>query len=129
MSQSARKGTPAMNGADSDQPIEDLFHLLGRRWVLRIVWELRAGRETTFRELQELCGGVSPTVLNSRLRELRGQGLVEHRGGYRLTDEGQALFESLKPLVFWANRWQTQQKPSASRKRSAASRSAGGRVH
>ncbi len=129
MSQSARKEDPAVKPLASEQPIEDLFHLLGRRWMLRIVWELRAGRETTFRELQELCGGVSPTVLNSRLRELRSHGLVEHQGGYRLTKDGRALFESLKPLVFWANRWQATETPASPRKSSASSRATGRGMH
>ena len=39
-----------------------LLDLLGRRWAL-----------------QKLCGDISPTVLNSRLSELREAGIVELR--------------------------------------------------
>ena len=39
-----------------------LLDLLGRRWTLRVLWELRA-RTATFRELRELCDDVSPTVI------------------------------------------------------------------
>ena len=83
-----------------------LLDLLGRRWTLRLIWELREGR-LTFRALQEACGGVSPTVLNERVRELRESGLLESAGaaGYGLTPRGRELSEPLLPLVAWAARW------------------------
>ncbi len=49
-----------------------LLDLLGRRWALRVVWELRDG-PLVFRALQERCAGMSSSVLNQRLRELRAQ--------------------------------------------------------
>ena len=65
-----------------------LLDLLGRRWTLRVLWELRDG-PLQFRALQQRCGGMSSSVLNDRLGELRGAGIVEHgEGGYGLTDEG-----------------------------------------
>jgi hypothetical protein len=39
-----------------------LLDLLGRRWALRVLWELRDGEALTFRELQARCGGVSSTT-------------------------------------------------------------------
>jgi len=86
-----------------------LLDLLGRRWALRVLWELR-GSPARFRELQERCGGVSPTVLNDRLRELREAGIVELTAddGFRATREGAALLEALQPLHRWATRWATR---------------------
>jgi DNA-binding HxlR family transcriptional regulator len=83
-----------------------LFDLLGRRWALRVVWELREDG-LTFRELQDRCEGMSSSVLNQRLHELRDAGVVTlaAEGGYRLTDEGLALVEALAPLHTWAERW------------------------
>lgn len=83
-----------------------LFDLLGRRWTLRLLWELREGG-MTFRELQARCEGMSSSVLNQRLRELRDAGIVlaESREGYRLTAEGVGLLEALAPLHAWAARW------------------------
>lgn len=83
-----------------------LFDLLGRRWTLRVLWELRR-EPLTFRQLQRSCEEMSSSVLNQRLRELRAAGVVEQqRGeGYSLTPEGQALLEALKPLSTWADRW------------------------
>lgn len=81
----------------------DLFH---RRWVLRILWELR-GEPLTFRALQAACADVSPSVLNQRLAELRAAQLVEHepRSGYRLSAQGRDLVVALQPLTRWAKRW------------------------
>jgi DNA-binding HxlR family transcriptional regulator len=78
--------------------------LLGRRWLLRIVWELRQ-EALTFRALAERCGGISPTVLNTRLAELREAGLIEAGAGYALTARGKALIAALMPLVHWAEDW------------------------
>ena len=55
--------------------------LLGRRWTLRVLWELRDGSAASFRELRERCDTMSTSVLNQRLTELREAGLVEHRRG------------------------------------------------
>ena len=78
------------------------LELLGRRWSLRVIWELRDDRRLTFRELQAACGQISPTVLNTRLRELRNAGVIEHDAGYALTARGQALLAALGPLNQWA---------------------------
>ncbi|MFL5835449.1 MAG: winged helix-turn-helix transcriptional regulator, partial [Solirubrobacteraceae bacterium] len=42
--------------------------LLGRRWMLRVLWELR-GEPLPFRRLREACDEVSTSVLSQRLRE------------------------------------------------------------
>ena len=80
--------------------------LFGRRWALRILWELRS-RPLTFRDLQEACGDISPAVLNTRLAELRDAGIVlqETPGGYRLSNDGTALIDAIAPLHDWAERW------------------------
>src|SRR5947199_1653282 len=81
-----------------------LLDLLGRRWALRVLWELRDGQQLTFRELQERCGGVSSSVLNVRLTEVRAADVVTvaASGGYALTDEGRELLTALAPLDAWA---------------------------
>jgi DNA-binding HxlR family transcriptional regulator len=94
-----------VRGSTTGRPIMALLDLLGRRWALRVIWELREG-PLQFRALQERCAGMSSSVLNQRLRELRAAGIVELAdGGYRLTDDGSALREALGPLDAWAKRW------------------------
>jgi DNA-binding HxlR family transcriptional regulator len=83
-----------------------LLDLLGRRWALRLLWELRDGNALTFRELQSNCGNVSSSVLNQRLRELRDAGVITQRpGGYLLTAEGEKLIIALAPVDAWADEW------------------------
>jgi DNA-binding HxlR family transcriptional regulator len=84
-----------------------LLDLLGRRWALRVLWELRHGSGHTFRALQESCGGVSSSVLNQRLGELRDAGIVASEGsvGYRLSGEGRELVNALGPIDAWSKRW------------------------
>lgn len=82
-----------------------LLDLLGRRWALRAIWELREG-PLLFRGLQERCGGMSSSVLNQRLGELRKAGIVGvGAGGYELTEEGRRLLDAYRPLNAWAERW------------------------
>ena len=89
--------------------------LLGRRWALRVLWELRDGRPVSFRELRERCDQMSTSVLNQRLAELREAGLVDAgEGGYFLTRTGAQLHEALAPLDSWAKRWaRLPERPSA----------------
>jgi DNA-binding HxlR family transcriptional regulator len=79
--------------------------LLGRRWALRVLWELRGGPQT-FRALRERCDGVSPSVLNTRLAELREAALIEiGDDGYALSEAGTKLGNALLPLSVWADAW------------------------
>jgi len=93
------------------------FDLLGRRWTLRILWELRNGA-LGFRALQHACDDVSPTLLNGRLRELVAASLVQGGAeGYALTPQGARLLEALEPLGAWAEAWsRIVQNPARSRK-------------
>jgi DNA-binding HxlR family transcriptional regulator len=83
-----------------------LLDLLGRRWTLRVLWELHQGA-VTFRGLQDRCEGMSSSVLSQRLHELREAGIVtlRDRAGYQLSGEGEALLDALWPLNDWAARW------------------------
>lgn len=94
-----------VRGSRTGRPIMRLLDLLGRRWVLRIVWELRQ-EPRRFRELQDLIG-ASPTIVNTRLAELRAAGLVEldEEAGYRLTALGKELLLLFLPLHAWSEKW------------------------
>lgn len=88
------------------RPIMALLDLLGRRWTLRVLWELR-GAPLTSRALRAACGDLSPTVLQTRLDELKAAGLADHapRAGYGLTPLGRELLEAFLPLHAFAERW------------------------
>ena len=85
--------------------LAEVFDLTGRRWTLRILWELR-GRTLSFNDLRRAVGGMSQSVLVTRLTELFGAGLIaDVPGGYRLTDDGRGLVQALEPLAGFAAEW------------------------
>ena len=88
---------------------------LGRRWALRLLWELRHG-PLTFRALREACDDVSPSSLNQRLRELRALGVIAPGDdGYGLTRSGVRLSRILLDLNRWAE--QALGRPARTRSR------------
>jgi DNA-binding HxlR family transcriptional regulator len=95
-----------VRGSRTGRPIMVLLDLFGRRWSLRILWELRETPMTS-RALRSACDEASPTVLNERLKELRNAGFIEliPASGYGLTDTGRELHETLMPLHRFAERW------------------------
>mgnify|MGYP003949246581 CR=1 FL=1 len=99
-----KPGEP-VRGSKSGKPIMALFDLLGRSWALGVIWQLSRDA-MTFRQLQQSCEMVSPTVLNRRLKELTSSDLIQ-RGdkGYQLTATGLELFEMLKPFGTWSEKW------------------------
>jgi DNA-binding HxlR family transcriptional regulator len=102
-----------VRGSTSGRPIMALLDLLGRRWALRVIWELRE-RPLHFRELQARCGAVSSSVLSQRLAELRAAGAIQRaRDGYELTGEGRRLLELYPPLQAWAERWARRERRRA----------------
>lgn len=84
--------------------IEAAFELLGRRWAMPVVWELRRD-SLTFAEVRERLG-ISPSVLSTRLAELSGAGVVgrDDSRRYRLTGRGRELVRILFELNRWASR-------------------------
>ncbi len=96
----------SVRGSASGRPIMVLLDLLGRRWTLRILWELRE-QSLTSRALRTACDEASPTVLQARLSDLRRAGLIELKpaSGYGLTELGQDLQQTFLPLHRFAERW------------------------
>ncbi len=95
----------SVRGSRTGRPIMALLDLLGRRWALRVLWELNGGPLTS-RALRAACDDVSPSVLQTRIRDLTAAALITRdAGGYRLTELGRALVESFTPLYLFADRW------------------------
>jgi len=94
-----------VTGSRTGRPIMVLLDLLGQRWTLRVLWELRDG-PIKFRALRENCDDVSPTVLNARLKQLREAGIVELGDeGFYLSERGLDLARHLAGLNRWAKDW------------------------
>ena len=100
-----RPGGP-VRGSTTGRALMAALDLLGRRWALRILWELRA-EPLGARALQARCDRMSSSVLYERLAELTAAGLLarDEAGAYLLTDLGAALAPALESLDSWARRW------------------------
>jgi DNA-binding HxlR family transcriptional regulator len=97
-----------------------LLDLLGRRWALRILWELRV-QSASFQALHRRCDLMSTSVLSQRLAELRDAQLIEKdpAGSYALTEAGSLLLGRLDGIDEWTQEWaRTVRSAAAKRPRS-----------
>lgn len=105
-----KPGKP-VRGSRTGRPIMALLDLLGQRWTLRILWELRE-ESFGFRALQDRCDAMSSSVLSQRLIELQEAGIVQQNedADYMLTQNGMTLLQSLAPLNDWALHWAERER-------------------
>ena len=83
-----------------------LLALLEARYAIRVLWALRDGHPQTFRLLQDSVGGITPNTLNTRIKELREAGLLDHgNDGYTVTASGADLLKRLNDVQAFATRW------------------------
>ena len=105
MTEAPRPGRP-VRGSATGRPLMAALDLLGRRWALRVLWELRDG-PVGARDLRQRCDGMSSSVLYQRIRELSAAGLIDRSGDdrYALTATGRSLSAAIAPLDTWAETW------------------------
>jgi DNA-binding HxlR family transcriptional regulator len=95
-----------VHGSKTGRPIMRLLDLLGRRWALRLCYELGSG-PVAFSELEQRCESISPSVLSQRLRELCEGKLVmvDEDGAYTFTNHGRGIGKVLAELDRRAKAW------------------------
>lgn len=100
-----RPGRP-VRGSTTGRPLMAVLDLFGRRWCLRIVWELRDG-PLGFRPLQQRCDDMSSSVLRQRLVELVEARILHQLpdSRYALTPLGRRAHQALRPLARWSDEW------------------------
>lgn len=98
-------GTP-VRGSKTGVPIMAALDLVGRRWALQIIWNL-AEEAHGFRELRIICDGISPTILSTRLKELRVAKIIDYNSENKnkLTPLGKDLFLSIGSIKSWSENW------------------------
>ncbi|MFE4821830.1 winged helix-turn-helix transcriptional regulator [Streptomyces sp. NPDC056704] len=100
-----------VRGSAGGRPVMAALDLLGRRWTLRVIWELhRNGAPIGFRDLQRRCDDMSSSVLSTRLTELREAGIAASTSTaaqptWRLTALGDDLVTAMGPLLDWSRAW------------------------
>lgn len=92
-------------------PIAKASEILGDPWSMLIVRELLLG-SSRFSSLQRGLPRISPTVLNTRLKDLESTGVIVKRPisgqrghEYRLTAAGKELSSVVDALAVWGMRW------------------------
>jgi DNA-binding HxlR family transcriptional regulator len=100
-----KPGQP-VRGSATGRPLMAALDLFGRRWNLRIIWELQHG-PSGFRALQQRCDNMSSSVLRQRLTELLDLKIVQQQPdtAYALTKLGYNAYRALRPLVRWSDDW------------------------
>ena len=94
--------------------INQLLALLETRYALRVLWALKDGHPQTFRLLQDSVGGITPNTLNTRIKQLREAGFINHGNeGYVLTSSGADLLKRMADLSAFATRWAASQAKKA----------------
>ena len=103
--------------------VSELLGLLEARYAMRVLWALRDGHPQTFRLLQDSVGGITPNTLNTRIKQLREAGLVDHGGsGYCVTALGAELARRLGQIQAFAPRWSSALARRKQNHRAAPSR-------
>jgi DNA-binding HxlR family transcriptional regulator len=85
--------------------------LLGRRWVLAIVYAASRSGAVRFNEFKQVLVGIPPRTLAQRLAELEDAGVLVRRVvdarpprvEYRLTQQGWRLTQVVEALQRWAS--------------------------
>ena len=86
--------------------VSQLLAQLESRYAMRVLWALKDGHAQTFRLLQDSVGGITPNTLNTRIKELREAGLLDHGAdGYTVTAAGADLLKRLNDVQAFATRW------------------------
>ena len=94
---------------ECDEALTEVFSILGKRWSGLILGTLLQ-RPARFGELARAIGGITESMLSTRLDELQRAGLVEREvidgpplaTRYRLTAAGRGLEPALLALARWA---------------------------
>lgn len=94
-------------------PVARALDVIGERWSLLILRDLRRYGPLRFQELEQRLPGLAPNTLSARLKTLEAQGVVATRlyethpprYQYFLTEKGEALKPVLKALYAWGEQY------------------------
>ncbi|MFH2106289.1 MAG: helix-turn-helix domain-containing protein [Candidatus Micrarchaeota archaeon] len=92
--------------------------LIGSKWILPILLELKIGGRTRFNELQRILFPISAKILSKRLKTLNSQGLVRKeesasssipKVSYYLTKKGDELIASINPILKFSEKYEDKE--------------------
>ena len=91
--------------------IAQILNLIGDKWTLLILWQLKLGNNT-YSKLQNRLEGIASNLLSNRLKSLEEDGLIsmelyqKHppRYQYLLTEKGHDLNNVFNSLILWGEK-------------------------
>ncbi|SRR3989344_6358342 len=96
--------------------INNVLSLVGSKWVLPIVIEVKLRKKIRFNDLQKLLEPISAKILSKRLNMLKGKGIIKKditsimpvpRTMYSLTKKGEKFIECVIPLLEFEEKCET----------------------
>src|SRR3954463_13253878 len=103
--------------------IEVIVDVIGGKWKMLILWNLRDGGIRRFNELRRLIPGSTQKMLTAQLRELERDGIVQRKVypqvppkvEYSLTNLGKLLGPLLDSVHAWGERVVSSRRGVSSR--------------
>lgn len=94
-------------------PVAKVLGIIGKKWTLRILYEIKNKKAIRFGELMTASHGLSARTLAKRLVELEKNKLIKRHSyheippkvEYSLTKEGLGLMNSFDDISKWAINW------------------------
>ncbi|MFM4805453.1 winged helix-turn-helix transcriptional regulator [Aeromonas bivalvium] len=95
--------------------IEKGMRVIGGKWTGSIIFHLKDG-PVRFNDLTRMLGGASKKIIDQRLKELEGRGMVIRKVlsdrpvavTYELTDFGRSALKVLDDLRIWSEKYKVQ---------------------
>jgi len=96
------------------RPLEYAASFLSKKWTLSILITIGNFERLRFNHVLDRVEGISPKMLSSRLEELEKKKLLKRsvffekppRVEYALTSKGTTLYQSIVPLMQWAEQYE-----------------------
>jgi len=100
-----------------DCPIELFLDLIGGKWKVLILWNLKEELKR-YGELRKLLKGVTPKMLTQQLRELEDDGFINRKVyqevppkvEYSLTETGESLMKVIWEMRNWGLKYYVDTK-------------------
>ncbi|MEM3670322.1 MAG: helix-turn-helix domain-containing protein [Thermoprotei archaeon] len=94
-------------------PLQEMVSIVTKKWFLLVLNQIGNQGTIRYNELFKELSGISPKSLADTLKDLQRANLVKReilegappKVEYRLTEDGEALRESVVPLLKWAARY------------------------
>ncbi len=91
---------------------KNALDVVGKKWAILIIELLGKHKKLRYNEIMKKLNGISPKSLSDQLKNLEDSNLIKKeifrevpaRVEYTLSNEGEGLRNSIRPLIKWASK-------------------------